>query len=121
MFPLIVKPTRVTDKSATLIDHIMTNMFDVYSRHQQGILISSISGHYAMFHITGNAQIQPWVSNCTTLKRDMSHRNIQKFVHEMKMVKWNQALESDDAQLAYINFHAIISDKYNECLQLRKF
>ena len=25
MFPLIVKPTRVTDKSAALIDHIMTN------------------------------------------------------------------------------------------------
>ena len=33
MFPFIVKPTRVTDKSATLIDHIMTNNFDVYSRH----------------------------------------------------------------------------------------
>ena len=27
MFPLLVKPTRVTDKSATLIDHIMTNNF----------------------------------------------------------------------------------------------
>ena len=33
MFPLIVKPTRVTDKSATLIDHIMTDNFDVFSRH----------------------------------------------------------------------------------------
>ena len=87
MFPLIVKPTRVTDKSATLIDHVMTNNFDVYSRHKQGILMYSISGHYAIFHIAGNAQFQPSVSNHKTLKRDMRHRNIQKFVNEMKIVE----------------------------------
>ena len=39
----------------------------------------------------------------------------QKNVHEMNIVNWNQVLESDDAQLAYSNFHAIISEKYNNC------
>ena len=121
MFPLIVKPTRVTDKSVTLIDHIMTNNFDVFSRHKQGILMSSISDHYAIFHIAGNAQFQPSVSNHKTLMRDMRHRNIQKFVHEMKIVNWNQVLECDDAQLAYTTFHAMISEKYNKCFPLRKF
>ena len=89
MFPLIVKPARVTDKSATLIDHIMTNNFDVHSRHKQGIIMSSISDHYALFHIARNAQFQPSISNCKTLKRDMSHQNVQRFVNELKIVNWN--------------------------------
>ena len=54
MFPLIVKPTRVTEKSATLIDHIWTNNFDVHSQHKQGILLTSMSDHYGIFHITGS-------------------------------------------------------------------
>ena len=104
MFPLIVKPTRVTDKSATLFDHIMTNNFDVYSRHKQGILMLSISDHYAVFHIAGNAQLQHPVNNCKTIKRDMRHQNIKKFECEMKTVNWNQVLECDDAGLAYSTF-----------------
>ena len=104
MFPLIVKPARVTDKSATLIDHIMTNNSDIYSRHKQGILMSSISDHYALFHIARNAQFQPSISKCKTLKRDMSHQNVQRFVNELKIVNWNQVLECDNAQLAYSPF-----------------
>ena len=120
MFPLIVKPTRVTDKSATLIDHITTNNFDIYSRHKQGILMSFISDHYALFHIAGNTQFQPSISNCKTLKRDMRHQNVQRFVNEMKIVNWNQVLECDNAQLAYSTFHKVISEKYNKCFPLRK-
>ena len=120
MFPLIVKPTRVTDKSATLIDHIMTNNFDIYSRHKQGILMSSISDHYALFHIAGNAQFQPSISNCKTLKRDMRHQNVQRFVNEMKIVNWNQVLECDNVQLAYSTFHKVISEKYSKCFPLKK-
>ena len=70
MFPLIVKPTRVTDKSATLIDHIMTNNFDIYSRHKQGILMSSISDHYALFHIAGNVQFQLSISNLSPAMKE---------------------------------------------------
>ena len=77
-FLLIVKLTRVTVKWATLIDHIMTNSFDVCSKHKQGILMTSISGHYAIFHIAGIAQLQPSVNNCKTMKRDMHHQNIKK-------------------------------------------
>ena len=120
MFPLILKPTRVTDKSATLIDHIMTNNFDVYSRHKQGILMSSISDHYAVFHIAGNAQLQHPVNNCETIKRDMRHQNIKKIECEMKTVNWNQVLECDDAGLAYSTFHTVISEKYNKCFPWRK-
>ena len=57
VFPLITKPTRVTRESVTLTDHVLTNNFDINSKHVQGILCTSISDHYAVFHITGNAAI----------------------------------------------------------------
>ena len=120
LLPLIMKPTRVTDKSANLIDHIMTNNIGIYSRHKQGILMSSISDHYALFHIAGNAQFQPSISNCKTLKREMRHKNVQRFINEMKIVNWNQVLECDNVQLAYSTFHKVISEKYIKCFPLRK-
>ena len=49
-FPLITKPTRVTQNTATLIDHILTNNFDIMGYHKQGILCTDISDHYAVAH-----------------------------------------------------------------------
>ena len=33
-FPLITKPTRVTETTATLMDHILTNNIDIASDHR---------------------------------------------------------------------------------------
>ena len=45
--PIITKPTRITNHSATLIDHIYTNISneDVKS----GIIITDISDHFSVF------------------------------------------------------------------------
>ena len=56
VFPLITKPTRVTRESATLIDHVLTNNFDINSKHKQGILYTSISDHYAYLTISPGLQ-----------------------------------------------------------------
>ena len=54
VFPLITKPTWVTETTATLIDHILTNNIDTVSDHLQGLLCTDISDHYAIFLIAGN-------------------------------------------------------------------
>ena len=48
--PLILQPTRVTSKSATLIDNIFIN--DISCQSLGGNLTSSISDHYLQFSIT---------------------------------------------------------------------
>lgn len=48
-FPSIVKPTRITDASATLIDNIYLNLFDVVDNIQPGILYTDISDHLPVF------------------------------------------------------------------------
>ena len=49
--PLIYKPTRVTLKTATIIDNIFTNAYENENKYMTGILTIDISGHYPIFHI----------------------------------------------------------------------
>ena len=50
--PLISRPTRITENSATLIDHIYTNSYHVNTAMYQGVLVTDITDHYPVFHIS---------------------------------------------------------------------
>ena len=49
--PLITKPTRITENTATLIDNIFTNNSLSGRRHLSGILYTDISDHLPVFCI----------------------------------------------------------------------
>ena len=52
--PLITRPTRITNSSATLIDNIfVNNLEEIYT---SGILFTDLSDHLPIFQITGNIQ-----------------------------------------------------------------
>ena len=53
--PKITLPTRITDRSSTLIDNILTNVYD--DNHISGILINKISDHQPIF--TCNNRVSP--------------------------------------------------------------
>ena len=101
MFALIIKPTRVTEKSATLVDHIWTNNFDVHSQHKQGILLTSMSDHNGIFHITGSKMNESSGNENVCLKKDMCHRNIEKFISKIQAVNWQKTMTETNAQQAY--------------------
>ena len=115
VFPLITKPTRVTNTTATLIDHILTNNFDNAMMHIQGILCTAISDHCAIFHVANNAKTDHAQTAMPLLKRNMGQRNITTFTTEMNMVDWQVVLNETDTQSAYSKFHEVISTKYNAC------
>ena len=91
VFPVITKPTRVTENTATLIDHILTNNFDISTNHKQGILCCDISDHYAIFHI---AEYSKTVDNdhSSIVKRDMRQQNVTKFTEQIKDINWNRVI-----------------------------
>ena len=120
VFPLITKPTRVTSTTATLIDHILTNNFVDDMMHIQGILCTSISDPYAVFHVACNAKTEHAKTGMPLLKRNKGQRNITKFISEMNMVDWQFVLTETDTQSAYNKFHEVISTKYNVCFPYRK-
>ena len=51
-YPLISKPTRITNISATLIDNIFVNYVD--ECHKCGILFTDLSDHQPVFQITSS-------------------------------------------------------------------
>ena len=116
-FHLISKPTRITSNTATLIDHILTNNFQYHSKHFQGILCSSISDHYAIFHLTDNCK-----SGLPEkmIKRVFNQANIQKFTERMKYIVWGDTLLEQDTQKAYSTFHDTLCQIYNRCFPVRK-
>ena len=52
LVPLICKPTRETEITATLIDNVFTNNYNVNDQFLQGILTTDISDHYIIFHVS---------------------------------------------------------------------
>ena len=51
LVPMICKPTRETETTATLIDNVFTNNYNITDQFLQGILTTDISDHYFMFGI----------------------------------------------------------------------
>ena len=119
VYPLISKPTRVTTNSATLIDHILTNDFDVQCKHKQGILCNRITDHYAVFHITNNSGAILEQPNCV-LKRDYKYSKILKFKESLAEIQWDRIMNVKEAQTAYNAFSKILTHEYTGCFHIRK-
>ena len=118
MFPCITKPTRVTSRSATLIDNLFVN--DVLNEDVlSGILYSDISDHFPVFYIDYTC-IRPSKPR-TFKKRIYSQTNIDTFSRALESNDWSKVLTSEDPQEAYTCFHNIFTDIYNKCFPLRTF
>ena len=52
LLPMILKPTRETVTTATIIDNIFTNKYNINDNILQGIFATDISDHYMIFHIS---------------------------------------------------------------------
>ena len=76
VFHLMTKPTRVTETTAILIDHILTNDIDITPDHLQDILCTDISDHYAIFDVAGNTKYDEINTPAIRLTRDMRQGNI---------------------------------------------
>ena len=88
--------------------------------HIQGILYTSISDPYTVFHVASNAKKDHAKTDTPILKRNMLQRSITKSISEMNMIDWQFVLNETDTQSAYIKFHEVISTKYIACFLCRK-
>jgi len=95
----IMKPTRVNQNSATLIDHFITSNVNEYN--ESAILISDLSDHFPIFYFTK--------SNITAKKpmiksRDFSLANINRLTEQFQNLNWEYLYTIQNTQEAYNNF-----------------
>ena len=115
-FSLITKPTRVTNPSETIIDHVLTN--DTDSILTPGVLTYSISGDYPIFCTISNPTFKTTKKNMTYSFRNIAlvkgdkFRNdlYDKLIHSYSNITANSLNEHFNqimnAILSVINLHA---------------
>ena len=79
LIPLIYKPTRKTDSTATLIDNIFTNYYDVNDQLYQAIFLMDISDHYDIFHIMDKQCTTNDSSQLLSMLRVINEFRIEKY------------------------------------------
>ena len=119
LVPTITKPTRVTQKSCSLIDNIYTNNFSGSSNCLSGILYTDISDHYPVFHIDYSDNVV--FPRKTFTKRVYSQENIVKFSSMLTDKSWIDVLNCNDPQVSYSQFHKELFELYDICFPFKTF
>ena len=101
LYPLIDKPTRITDFSATLIDNIFTN--ELHHNITSGILFNDISDHLPIFAlcefiVTGR------IVNGFQYVRTVNEDTFASLSNALGQQSWENVLNTNDANQAYDTF-----------------
>ena len=110
LLPYILQPTRITERSATLIDNIFANTYAMNAI--SGNLVSKISDHLPQFLIVDNLKANYKVLNY--YKNDFSKFGEEKFINDFSLLDWNN-ISSDymDANTKFDIFYDQISQFIN--------
>ena len=119
LLPNITKPTRVTQRSATLIDNIFSNSLLSTESILTGIMYTDITDHFPIFHIDYSSTTQS--NETVTKKRIYSECNVQRFSSALRSHEWNRVLSNDDPQTSYSTFITDYMEIYNSCFPLKTF
>ena len=115
--PLIQKPTRITEHSATLIDNIYCNVPELSSNSAAGILKVSISDHYDIFCILKYATIQDKTK--IVKKRNFCENNIATFTTRLNIENWDFVFMSECAQSAFSRFQSMIDLHFSTVFKIQ--
>ena len=112
--PTVNKPTRVTRKTSTILDHILTNLF-VNTNFKTFIFKIDISDHFPICFLqpTSRPREQNEVTYIT--KRVINNNAIELFKQELYKTSWDDVINNKNPNDAYNYFlHKLIVlyDKY---------
>ena len=118
LHPLISLPTRITEKSATLIDNIFTT--EVCSDVSSGLIFTTISDHLPIFAIFGDAGADSGKGPQYTLKRLYGKNGKERFKNWVK--NWGESFTPtvDSVNEDATRFRNEFRDEYNKCFPQKK-
>ena len=117
LIPTIVKPTRVTQTSATLIDNILTNKLDDIS---PGILEAQISDHFIIFLILENMLENNNNNNRVRLEyRDFNETNLDLFSYKIGNYNMDNFIVENNVNDSLNNFDRILMTEFNCCFPIK--
>ena len=110
MIPTINKPTRVTQKTTTAIDHIHTNSF-TDTVFKTAIFKSDISNHFPIcFMIPSSMKQTNNTKNTAIFKIVFDTESIELFKQKLHETSWDDTEASQNPNEAYKSFMNKFSD-----------
>ena len=94
-FPLINRPTRITQHTATLIDNIFTNDLEQIESGINGLIFSDILDHLPIFHISSLSTNK---NKSKTVKRrykiTINNDSLASFLVSVKNISWSHTFQT---------------------------
>ena len=106
---LVTRPTRISENSASIIDHILTN--SNVQEHETFIICSKLSDHFPVAHQLNFAKIKQ--QKITFETRSLTEHNINKFKAAIRDYNWTHVSNQECAQEATNNFLATFDALFN--------
>ena len=113
LIPMIYKPTRETNTTATLIDNIFTNNYCVDDLLLQGLLIADISDHHAIFHIR-DKYIPSSANDQYQLIRLCNEQRIAAYKDSICNIDWSILDEYVTCESYFSHFLSIFKSVYDK-------
>jgi len=98
MIPLITLPTRVSQTSATLIDHVFKSIGQ--SNSLAGTLLNDITDHFMNFVLLDKKLDKPTAPQTLTY-RSLNEQNIENLNQSLSNAEWSDVLQMTDVNEAY--------------------
>ena len=105
--PQITLPTRITEKTATLIDNIFINSYN--SIYLSGNITTYISDHLPQFLVIENLKQPSFNQNPPISFRDYNNFNEEAFQTELHELDWSFVTENNDINLGFETFLCFIN------------
>ena len=118
LFPLITRPSRIAENSATLIDNILTNELNV--KLNSGLLINDLSDHLPVFTVCDYVRVVRRSTKYYKYVRQVNDKAISTFNEELSQQDWNHIIGIKDVNVAYDNFIHIFTNLYNKHCPVKK-
>lgn len=118
--PYIITPTRITDHSATLIDHIFVRLTSqvIDCETISGNILTDITDHLVnFFHIDDNKKQTPKIERPKI--RVFSEKNIEDFKTKLQTTDWASLLNKNDVDELYNDFYTYVFKQYDSSFPLK--
>ena len=118
--PVVAMPTRITERSATIIDHIYysNGTKNEGNAITAGNFWSDITDHLPNFILLENTKNMVYKTKDIPLIRLYNPKNINKFTTAVGNIQWDDLYEYGNIEEAYNFFHAKITACHDECFKL---
>ena len=121
-YPIITKPTRITEHTANIIDSTFTNNIEKLDSSVNGILFSDISDHLPILHVCDldTFHFNKYTTQ-TTNTRVINNANINVFKQAIKDIFWQSVLsDNSDPELSFSEFSKTFLKVYNTSFPIKR-